>query len=348
MNFAENKENQSNMKRYGKMLLLFLCLFLLNGCQSKQEESVYQIPEQQKLVVYTSHKEEVYGPIVKEFEERTGIFVEVKQGATLGLFQEIKQNAGEEACDVMFGGGIENYVSYQDYLEAYKVSEEEMIDPKYRTANHKWTAFSVLPIVFIYNNKLVYPAAAPRTWEELQTSRWKDKVAFADPARSGSSYTALCTMIQASEKDTQTVLKDFAAVMNGHVSANSGAVLDEVNSGNRLVGITLEETALKRIRQGEAISIIYPTEGTSAVPDAAALVRGAPHRENAQKFIEFTVSRDVQQILTDEFCRKPVRMDIIGSDEDSLQDEKLLPYDIVWASEKEEEILSAWEALQKK
>lgn len=33
-------------------------------------------------MVYTSHKEEVYWPIIKEFEERTGIWVEVVSGGT--------------------------------------------------------------------------------------------------------------------------------------------------------------------------------------------------------------------------------------------------------------------------
>lgn len=340
------------MKRQISIMLIF-CL-LLSGCGAEgtkrgdETASAYQIPEAEKLVIYTSHKEEVYGPIIKEFEERTGIYVEVKQGATLGLFDEIADNAGNETCDVMFGGGVENYVAYQDYLDAYRVSEEDAIDERYRTASHKWTAFSVLPIVFIYNNKLVYPAGAPRTWEELQTSKWKGKVAFADPATSGSSYTALCTMIQAEGRETDRVMRDFSDVLAGHVSDSSGKVLDEVNSGERLVGITLEETARKRISQGADLSIIYPAEGTSAVPDAAAVVQGAPHRENARRFLDFTVSEDVQRLLSDDFFRQSVRTDIrsekhTGTEEDEM---KLLDYDIVWAAECKDEILGKWEALQ--
>lgn len=340
------------MKRRISIILIF-CL-LLSGCgaggleRGDEAASAYRIPESEKLVIYTSHKEEVYGPIVKEFEERTGIYVEVKQGATLGLFDEIVANAGNETCDVIFGGGIENYVAYQDYLDAYRVSGEDAIDERYRTPNHKWTAFSVLPIVFIYNNKLVYPVGAPRTWEELRTSRWKGKVAFADPATSGSSYTALCTMIQAEGGETDQVMSDFSEVLAGHISDSSGEVLDEVNSGERLVGITLEETARKRISQGADLSVIYPAEGTSAVPDGTAIVQGAPHRENARRFLDFTVSEDVQRLLSDTFFRQSVRSDIRSEkDTDTKEDEmKLLDYDIVWAAECKDEILGKWETLQ--
>ena len=54
------------------------------GCSTG--ESSGQGPEkvsaEKRLTVYTSHKQEVYAPIIKEFEERTGIWVEVVPGGT--------------------------------------------------------------------------------------------------------------------------------------------------------------------------------------------------------------------------------------------------------------------------
>ena len=86
---------------------LTAALLILTGC-SKSEETVYQIPEDRKLIVYTAHKADVYEPIIKEFEERTGIFVELKAGDTLALFDELQQDA-PGTFDVMFGGGVENF-----------------------------------------------------------------------------------------------------------------------------------------------------------------------------------------------------------------------------------------------
>ena len=344
--------NDKNIKWLAVWLLL--ACGMLAGCGSnpveKNMENIsYEIVESDKLIIYTSHKEEVYGPIIKEFEERTGIFVEVKKGDTLDIFKEIAKKAGEPCCDVVFGGGVENYVAYQDYLEAYRVAEDEMIDPRYRSSGHKWTAFSVLPIVFIYNNKLVYPVAAPRTWEELQTDRWQGKVAFADPSKSGSIYTALCTMMQALPQEDELILQNFSMTLDGYASPNSGAVLDEVNAGRKLVGITLEETARKRIEGGADLEILYPQEGTSAVPDGTAIIKGALHRENARKFLDFTVSRDVQQLLVDEFFRQAVRTDIRVPDVEQVHgpEMQILDYDIVWAAKEREAILAKWEELQK-
>lgn len=323
---------------------LTAALLLLTAC-SKSEETVYQIPEDKKLIVYTAHKADVYEPIIKEFEERTGIFVELKAGDTLALFDELQQDA-PGTFDVMFGGGVENFEECRDYLEPYKVSEIAQIAEQYRTEGDAYTPFSVLPTVFIYNNKLVYPVAAPRTWEELQTDRWKGKIAFADPTKSGSSYTALCTMLQVSDQDEQKTLEAFTGALDGYLSPSSVAVLEEVNAGTRLVGITTEGMARQKILEGADITVIYPTDGTSAIPDATAIVKGAKHMENAKLFLEFTVSSDVQRLVEEVFFRRTVRNDMEEYAAPEQTKLKTIDYDIHWASQEKEKILNTWETLQ--
>lgn len=326
--------------------LFVIMLLFITACGKKErKERCYQIPEEKKLIVYTAHKEEVYGPIIKEFEERTGIFVEVLAGDTIELFEKV---AGSErgACDVMFGGGVENFIECRQFLEPYEVKEKEQIKPEYLSEDNSYTPFSALPIVFVYNNKLVYPVAAPKTWAELQTNRWEGKVAFADPAKSGSSYTALCTMLQALGKDKEQSLLHFSNTLAGKLSADSLKVLDEVDAGTRLVGITIEGTARKRILEGADLTMVYPADGTSAIPDGTAIIKGAPHLENARRFLDFTVSRDVQRLVEDSFFRRTVRSDITPEDVDAVYREmKLIPYDFEWAAGKKEEILSKWGAL---
>lgn len=73
------------MKRILRKIHWFLVVFAglvgVTGCSNTAtRDTTYSPREDQKLIVYTSHKKEVYGPIVKEFEERTGIWVQVKDG----------------------------------------------------------------------------------------------------------------------------------------------------------------------------------------------------------------------------------------------------------------------------
>ena len=83
--------------------------------------------------------------------------------------------------------------------------------------------------------------------------------------------------------------------------------------------------------------------GTSCVPDASALVKGAPHSENAKKFLDFTASLDVQQLLSDRFCRRSVRIDVPEARTlTPLSQIPLVDYDIGWASENRAAVLSDW------
>ena len=189
--------------------------------------------------------------------------------------------------------------------------------------------------------------AAPKTWDELQTDRWKGKIAFADPNKSGSSFTALCTMLQVVDAEEQVILRNFNDALDGNISPSSGAVLDEVNTGTRLVGITNEGMARQRILEGEDLVMIYPTDGTSAIPDATAIVKGTKHLENAQLFLDFTVSQDAQRLVEEAFLRRSVRNDM--PEKTTAEDNRLkaIDYDVTWAASEKESILAAWDALQR-
>ena len=82
---------------------------------------------------------------------------------------------------------------------------------------------------------------------------------------------------------------------------SSGAVLDEVNTGTRLVGITNEGMARQQILEGEDLVMTYPTDGTSAIPDATAIVKGNETFRECTVISEFTVSSDVQRLVEEAF-----------------------------------------------
>ena len=151
-------------------------------------------------------------------------------------------------------------------------------------------------------------------------------------------------MLQALPEDRDTVLRTFAENLAGKQLSSSGDVLSAVAQGECWVGVTLEETASRRIAAGDQLVLVYPAEGTSCVPDGCALVRGSPHPESAKAFIDFTVSRDVQQLLGERFCRRPVRDDLdAGTALPSLSKLKQISYDISWASSQRDPLLMSWE-----
>lgn len=131
----------------------------------------------------------------------------------------------------------------------------------------------------------------------------------------------------------------FVSNLDGDILSGSGEVLGEVTAGKKLIGITLEETVLKEMDQNADLAMIYPREGTVAVPDGSALIKNAPHRENAELFIEFTVSEDVQRLLEDRLYRRSVRK---GAEGEEIREVR---YDLNYSERHREEILTEWKEL---
>ena len=301
----------------GRLAALALTLgLLLTGCAAGERASASEFaPEEgERLVVYTSHKEEVYWPIIQEFEARTGIWVEVEAGGTSELLARLRREADAPAADVMFGGGVDSLEAYQDCFSPYFCAGWEGLDPAMRSEEGLWTPFSALPVVIIYNTKLVVPGQITG-WRDLFSPAWQGRIA----------------------------LMRFAVSLDGRQLDSSGAVLDSVAGGTDLVGITLEETALKRAAAGEDIALIYPDDGTSCIPDGGALVQGAPHPENARKFLDFIAGNDVQSRLETEFSRRPVREGVeSGGVLRPLEELVLVDYDLAWTVEHHDSILMSW------
>ena len=82
------------VRRASRLFCLLLAAVLaLTGCAARNEEqaaSRFAPDEAHRLVIYTSHKEEVYWPIIQEFEARTGIWVEVEAGGTSELLARLR------------------------------------------------------------------------------------------------------------------------------------------------------------------------------------------------------------------------------------------------------------------
>ena len=336
------------MKRSIKQRLLYLmlaCLFTAAGCapeRSGPAVSDYAPREEERLVVYTSHKEEVYQPIIKEFEERTGIWVELVPGGTNELLEQLVKEKENPKADVMFGGGVDSLEAYIDCFTPYFCQDWALLEPSMRSEDGLWTPFSALPVVLIYNTKLVSSGRLTAR-RDLFSPAWQGRIAFCDPSISGSSFTGLVTLLRAVGGDVDDALMAFAVSLDGRQLDSSGQVLTSVSSGTDLVGITLEETALKRAAAGDDIGLVYPADGTSCVPDGCTMVKNAPHLENAQLFLDFISGEDVQRRMEPEFSRRPVRT-LQDSEEMllPLSDIPLVDYDISWASEHHNGILMSW------
>ena len=357
------------MKKF--ISILIGCTMLLSACNAEQQpaqetKTETETPEKQEeteteteteteeekpktggtLTVYSPHPAEAINLGVQEFQDKYGIQVEVVAAGTGELLARVESESANPLGDVLWGGGAESLQAYSEYFQQFEPATLPDVDPAYVDANHYWVGESPLPMVIMYNTNLVSEDQAPKGWEDVLNPDFKGKIAMADPATSGSAYTIMLTMIQAFGKDDNKgweFIEKFYDNLDGKILSSSSAVYKGVNDGEYAVGLTLEKEAIKYVEAGGPVKIVYPSEGTSAVPDGVALVKGAKNEENAKLFIEFVTGAECQDIMSKEIKRRPVRTDTAPpSGLPDMSTIKLVDYDFAWAAEEKSEILAKW------
>jgi len=303
-----------------------------------------------KVVIYTPHDADPMNAAVNTFMAHyPDIQVEVVAAGTGELLDKIAAEASDPKADVLWGGGADSLAAYKDYFESYVSVNDSSIDPQFKDSDHKWVGESPLPMVIIYNKKLLYEAglSAPESWADCLRPEFKGQIAFCQPSKSGSAYTQLCTMIQANggTEAGWNYVEKFVANLNGKILDSSSKCHKLVASGEYMIGITIEKSA-STYSDNDDIGFCYPAEGTSAVPDAISIVKNCPDEENARIFTDYVTSVLCQQEQSSDWSRRPSRGDVSGPEGlASISDIHLIDYDFQWAADNKTSIIERFDAL---
>jgi iron(III) transport system substrate-binding protein len=296
------------------------------------------------VVVYSPHDADPLNAGVNLFMEKyPNVKVEVVAAGTGELCNRIAAESANPIADVLWGGGADSLAAFKDYFAPYVCANDEFIGDAYKDADDMWIGESPLPMVIFYNKDLIQKdgLAIPETWEDLTKPEWKGKIAYCLPSKSGSAYTQLCTMIlgHGGKEAGWDFIKKLYDNLDGKIVDSSGKCHKMVADGEFYVGLTLEKSAVQ-YKEDPSVGFVYPKDGTSAVPDGVALVKGAPNEENAKLFIDFVTSKECQTEQSKNWGRRPVRSDMeVGEGMAKLQDIVLVDYDFDWAANEKEAII---------
>lgn len=296
------------------------------------------------VVVYSPHDADPLNAGVNMFMEKyPDIQVEVVAAGTGELCNRISAESANPIADVLWGGGADSLAAFKDYFAPYVCANDEVIDEAYKDADDLWIGESPLPMVIFYNKELIEKdeLTIPASWSDLTNPEWKGKIAYALPSKSGSAYTQLCTMLlgHGGKEEGWSFIEELYYNLDGKILDSSGKCHKMVADGEYYVGLTLEKSAVQ-YKEDATVGFVYPEDGTSAVPDGVALVKGAPNEENAKLFIDFVTSKECQTVQNEEWGRRPVRNDMeVSEGLAKLSDLALVEYDFDWAANEKESII---------
>ena len=235
------------------------------------------------VVIYTSQDQVYAEPILKEFEQQTGIkaFAAYDSEAvkTVGLVNRLLAEKDHPQCDLFWNN---------EELRTRQLAAKGVFE--------KWAAVGYRSRRMAVNTNTLSLAAAPRSLTELTNKTWRGKIALAYPLF-GTTATHFLALRQFwGDERWQGWCRALAANRPFLVDGNSVAAR-LVAKGEAWIGLTDSDDIAAEQREGAPILALPLTEESLLIPNTIAVVRGARHARTAETLFDYLQRPEVVKKL---------------------------------------------------
>lgn len=304
------------MKKFLKYMLVLSVVFSLVACSAAADEPTGE-EATDKLVVYSPNSEGIIEAVIPLFEQTYGVEVELIQAGTGELMTRLDSEKNDPYADVMFGGSKSQFASLPEIFQDYVSVNDQYVLEAYRNTSGYMTAYVLDGSVLIVNKDLIGDIEI-KGYADLLNPELKGKIATADPAASSSAFAQLTNILLAmggyESDEAWAYVSALVEQWDGKIASGSSAVYKGVAAGEMVVGLSYEDPCAALVRDGANVEVIYPEEGAVFLPGTMGIVAGAQNLVNAKLFVDFVLSKEIQDIFGSTLTNRPVREGSATSD----------------------------------
>lgn len=334
------------MKRSFWFALLLSVVLVLSACQPGGPAAV----EDQELNVLCTPQEEWCQGMKQEFEAKYNItvhYVRMSAGEALARLQTEKDNP---QFDVWWGGPIDTYIAGKDagVLEAYESPNfKNLRDQKlYKDPDNFWAGIYVGSLGFATNQDWLdaHPGvSAPESWDDLLKPEFKGQIMVAHPSTSGTSYTAIATVLQIKgEEAGWEYLRKYHEQIAQYTKSGA-APAKFVGQGEAAVAIVFSHDIVNEIENNKLpLVLTFPKEGTGYEIGGMAIVKGAKHPQAARLWFDWALTAEAQALGPKYKAYQAPTVNGVELSHPELLEVNLIDYDFDWAGSHKTEFVDRY------
>lgn len=285
---------------------------------------------QKKLVVYSSNDDTLHKLVFDAFGKETGIAVELVSAGSGVVIKRIQTEKDRPGGDIVWGISRSLLETNKQHFAPYASKNKDATPAEYREPSDLWIGNNLHLMVILQNTKALPEAEGPKSWADLLDPKWKGKIAFTDPANSGSAYSTVTMLVDLFGGGDAGWAKVKQLIANTKVLNRSSLVFQGVGNGEYPLAISLEYAGYVWKAGGAPVKTIYPSDGTMAQLEGVALIKGGPNPDAAKAFVDYINRKDVREMIIKSTFRRPARQDLdlanLPGSMPPLPAVKLLPY----------------------
>jgi iron(III) transport system substrate-binding protein len=327
-----------NTRRRLIALLLLSFLVLPLACRSSGTSGG------KSLLIYTPHGQDLLKDFIARYKEaHPEVNVQFLDMGSREVLARLRTEHNRPQADLWWGAAHMTFetAAEENLLAPYRPTWADKVPESERDPQDRWYGTYETPQVIVYNSELVRAEDAPQDWDEVLDAKWKDKVLIRNPIPSDSMRVIFGAMIWRFYKDTNSPAGgyDWLRRLDANVheyTADPTLLMQKLARGEGLISLwSMPDVWLYREKKNLKLAYVIPKSGTPVITDAIAIVKGAPHEEEARRFYEFVNTPENLIYAARNYYRIPARTDL---------DRSQLP---AWMNEPFTRMPLDWELLRK-
>jgi putative spermidine/putrescine transport system substrate-binding protein len=253
-----------------------------------------------------------------EFNKKYNANVQIEEGLSTDTVAKLRASGGAPHVDTfMVTEGWAAVLAAEklvEPLDPQNVPNLGEIEAGARVEGNPYVAFQRTSMTITYNTEKMKVEDLPKTWADLADPKYRGKLTLPVP---GNAH-ALMLIAKLANQATGSienidpaidVLKKIAPnVMTYWTSFDQAFNL--LNTGQAELSVNSTDRTIDQVLKGAPVSTYYPDEGTTFVYNTVGIAKGSEHKELAEAWISFLLTKDVQSQIGSKLGFSPVRSDV--------------------------------------
>ena len=290
---------------------LILLSILIAGCSPVNEVNVY-----------TSRHYDVDDILYAEFTKKTGIKVNIISGSGGALMERLKAEGRNSPGDVFFTVDAGNLANFQQGGFLQPIESEfikNTVPTELRGPNDEWVAIAKRARVIFFNPESVSDDEIKNiSYEDLGSEIWNGRVVVRSSSNmyNQSLVASLISNlgIEKTEDWATKLVSNFARTPQGNdrsqLMAVANGLADVAIANTYYIGIMLAgKGGEEQLKAARKLKIAFPNQdnrGAHVNISGGGILKHSPNKDNAEKFLEFLLTKEAQEHIVNNSFEYPV------------------------------------------
>jgi iron(III) transport system substrate-binding protein len=154
------------------------------------------------LTIYSGRSEDLVGPLIEQFEQETGLNVEVRYGDTAEMAATILEEGANSPADVYYGqdAGALGALAQAGRLAPLPDSILNQVEPRFRSPEGLWVGTSGRARTVAYNTETLAEADLPDDIFGFCAPEWEGRIGWAPTNGSFQAFVTALRVIEGEDR----------------------------------------------------------------------------------------------------------------------------------------------------